>query len=168
MPEFYWHMSWAHPVEDDPSDKFTTVNTTAQFENYYGSNQMTMYNAIANAVETKILPDTSFKGIMPTGTAIQNANSSYLGDPQRYRDYTHLSDLGRLNAGYIWHCTLEGVQLDSIKLTIITNNVLKSYIDAGCKGNMVLTAKEAAIVAESVKNALNTPYAVAQSAYTTK
>lgn len=167
-PKFYWHMSWAHPVEDDPNDNFTTVNTSSQFRDYYNNDQMTMYNAIVNAVKTKILPDKSFSGIMPTGTAIQNANSSYLRDADLYRDYTHASDLGRLIAGYTWYCAIEGVRLDSIKLTNIPQSVLKSYITAGGTGNMVLTEKEAAIVAESVKNALNNPFAVTQSVYTTK
>ena len=71
-------------------------------------------------------------------------------------------------AGYTWYCAIEGVQLDSIKFTSIPQSVLKSYITAGGTGNMVLTEKEAAIVAESVKNALINPYTVTQSVYTTK
>ena len=167
-PKFYWHMSWAHPVEDIEGDAFKTVNTSWQFAEYYGNDQMTMYNAIANAVKTKIAPDKSFSGIMPTGTAIQNANSSYLRDADLYRDYTHASDLGRLIAGYTWYCTLEDTTLDAIKLTTIPKTVLKSYLEAGGTGDMVVTEKEAKIVAESVRNALKTPYAVTQSAYTTK
>lgn len=167
-PKFYWHMSWANPVEDLEDDIFKTVNTSWQFREYYGGDQMTMYNAIISAVKAKILPDGSFSGIIPTGTAIQNANSSYLRDADLYRDYTHASDLGRLIAGYTWYCTLEGVALDRIKLTTIPRTVLKSYIMAGGEGDMVLTEKETTIVVESVKNALCNPFQVTQSVYTTK
>ena len=166
-PKFYWHMTWAYPENDVEGDAFTTVNTSNVFQELYNNDQMYMYECIANAVKTKILPDKTFSGIIPAGTAIQNANSSYLDDPQLYRDYTHASDLGRLISAYTWYCTIEGVQLNQIKLTTVPRGVLKSYITAGGTGDMVLTETEAKIVAESVKNALKNPFTVTQSAYTT-
>ena len=166
VPQFAWNMTWAYPVEDDGIGEVTT-NTTTAFDNYYGSDQMTMYNAICNAVESKIVPNSKFDYLMPVGTAIQNARSSYLGDPDLNRDYSHLSDLGRVIAGYTWYSILTGKQIDEVKVDAIPG-ALRYYKADRDAGDLVLTDDLKAIIVESVQNALKTPFAVTQSQYTTE
>ena len=169
-PEFAWNMTWAYPVKDIEGDAFTTVNTNSGFATYYNSDQMTMYNAIVDTVKAKIVPNTTFSYLMPAGVAVQNANSSYLDDPDLYRDYTHLNDFSRVMAAYVWYCTFEDVRVDSLKFTVIPAALTRSYKTAGGTGNMTLTQMQIDIIEESVKNALDArdagTFAITQSQYT--
>ena len=90
---------------------------------------------------------------MPVGTAIQNANAT-LDDPDLYRDYTHLNDLSRVIAAYVWYCELELVTLDEIQLTKIPAALTKSYVTAGGSGDMTLTADQIQLIASCVKAAM--------------
>ena len=54
-----WHMTWAYQQD----------STHEAFPNY-GSDQMTMYNAIVAAVNSVILPKSDFKKVIPNGTAV--------------------------------------------------------------------------------------------------
>lgn len=148
-----WHMTWAYRG-DSTSDSFEP----------YNYDQMNMYNLITGAVQEKIVTDDAFSDVLPVGTAIQNARSSYLGDTMN-RDGSHLSDLGRLIAAYVWYCKLTGKTLDTINLAAVPARLTKSY---DLPGDMPLTAGEKLVVAEAVKNAIANPFAVTQSQYTTE
>ena len=119
---------------------------------------------ITQTVQAKIVPDNTFNWIMPVGTAVQNMKSSYLGDLDIYRDYTHLNDFGRLLAGYVWFCRLEGIPTDTFKLNYIPDALTKTYTQSG---DILLDAGMFTILEESVGNACATPFAVTQSQYTT-
>ena len=110
-----WHMTWAYRG-DSTSDSFEA----------YNYDQMTMYNGIIGAVQEKIVTDPAFSDVLPVGTAIQNARSSYLGDTMN-RDGSHLSDLGRVIAAYVWYCKLTGKTLDTINLEAVPAKLTKSY-----------------------------------------
>ena len=145
-----WHMTWAYPTPEAP-------------EPYkYFVDQAAMYAGITGAVQEKIVTDAAFTGVLPSGTAIQNARSSYLGDTLN-RDGSHLNDLGRVIAGYTWYCMLTGKTLDTIGLNAVPEKLTKSYEEGG---DMVLTEGEKLVIAEAVKNAIANPYAVTQSQYT--
>ena len=62
-------MTWAYQAD----------STHSGFNNY-GKDQMTMYNAIVNAAQTKIVTNDNIEIIIPVGTAVQNVRTSYIGD----------------------------------------------------------------------------------------
>lgn len=137
--EFMWHMTWAYQGD----------STHSSFADY-GKNQMTMYNAIVNAVQTKINP-TKFTRIIPNGTAVQNARTSYLGDTLT-RDGYHMSkDKGRVLVGITMVATTVGIPWDTIDLSGVCADA--SFVK---------------VALESAKNAVAAPFAVTQSAITEK
>lgn len=152
--KLYWHMTWAYPASSNHSI----------FWNDYKGNQLTMYKRIVRAVQEKIVPNTAFSGVLPVGTAVQNARTSYVGD-RLDRDTLHLNDLGRVIAAYTWFSVLTDRTLDAIALNAVPSRLTKSY---KMPGDMVLTEGEKLLVAESVKNAIANPYTVTQSQYTTE
>ena len=84
------HQTWAYAQN----------STHSGFSNY-GNNQMTMYNAIVNAVNQAVENHEELTFVVPSGTAIQNARTSILGDNLN-RDGYHLDyGIGR----YITACT---------------------------------------------------------------
>ncbi|MBQ7225199.1 MAG: DUF4886 domain-containing protein [Clostridia bacterium] len=132
-----WHMTWAYQQNSGHSD-FSK----------YGKDQMTMYNAIVNAVKTKILTNGSIEIVIPVGTAIQNARTSYVGDTLTRDGYHLTEDFGRYIGSLAFVKALTGLSIDGI-----------SYKPSG------VDASEALIAIEAVNNANKKPYEVTSSAY---
>ncbi|MBQ8208238.1 MAG: DUF4886 domain-containing protein [Clostridia bacterium] len=139
--KIYWHMTWAY--QSDLSRESFATN--------YNNDQMTMYNAIISTVQSKVTTIDGIAGVIPSGTAIQNARTSYLGDTLT-RDGYHLSyGLGRYIAAMTWLSYITGVSLDNI------NWVPEGYASI---------ALDMSVIKESVNNAITTPYEITSSAYT--
>lgn len=134
-----WNMTWAY------REGYSGISG-----NGYGT-QMGMYESIVNAVQTKIETNPAFSTVIPVGTAIQNARTSYLGDTFNHTDGTHLEfqvGRGRYIAALTLFCKLTGYTPDEI--TFAPNK---------------LTAGEILVAKESVKNALRFSYLVTNSQY---
>lgn len=138
-----WHMTWAYEEGRD----------VATLENTYNGNQLAMYEAIVNAVETAILPEEGFDFFIPSGTALQNVRTSYIGDNVT-RDGHHLShNLGRYTAGLTWFHKITGDSLAEI--TWVPNQV-------------EITPQILEIVKEAVLSAVENPLQISPSAHTTR
>ena len=148
--KYIWNMTWAYQ-SDHVDDVFSR----------YNYDQMTMYQSCVKAVQQKVVHRTDFDAIIPSGTAIQNARTSYIGDTLT-TDGRHANGLGRAIAGYTLYATITGQPLDEIQLTAIENTDPTYDID-----RIDLTVGEKAIIKESVNNALATPFQVTESTITT-
>lgn len=146
---FIWNMTWAFQ-HDNTSDTYLTQ---------YKGDQLTMYNMILDTVKEKVIPRTDFAAIIPSGTAIQNARTSYFGDTLT-KDTLHLNNLGRVIAGYTTWCTLTGLPLTEINLPPVSSYDLKEPL--------LLTEADKAVIIESVNNAIEKPFEVTPSAYPTR
>lgn len=90
-----YHMTWA----------YSNNSTHGGFANY-GRNQLKMYNDICAAVKITMKKHKEFSFVIPSGTAIQNARSSRLGDTMN-RDGYHLDyNIGRYIAACTWYETI--------------------------------------------------------------
>lgn len=132
-----WHMTWAYQQNA----------THAEFIKYQNS-QAVMYANIVDCVKSKIINNKDFNYVIPAGTAIQNARTSYLGDTLTIDGY-HLNELGEFIIGLTWVVTLTNWDLDDINTDKIPRQFAQHYD----------------VIAESVKNAVKTPYEVTQSKY---
>ena len=89
--KFMMHQTWAYSQDSGHSG----------FKNY-GKDQMTMYKAIVDAYD-RAARLVGIKIIIPSGTAIQNARTSFIGDNMD-RDGYHLDLLwGRYTAACAWY-----------------------------------------------------------------
>ncbi len=146
--KFAWHMTWAYQHDC----------THSGFANY-DNDQMTMYNAILSAVQNKIVTNDRIVKIIPNGTAIQNARTSYIGD-NFTRDGYHLAKpLGRFIAGLGAVETLIGIDWDKFDLEFLSTVVDDLPEDETLYFEMAL---------ESVKNAVDKPFEITQSTFTEK
>ena len=163
---FAWHMPWATPGDTEllnmyPHEPNSHYNNALS----YGFDKSAHFSAMTGCVEQYILTDETFRFVIPTGTAMQNAWSSYLTDKDIHRDYFHATDFGRLMTSYVWYCKLMGIEkLEQIKVDAIPAVFLKSTEDKS--QDRVLTDAEKAIILESVNNALKDPMHMTQSQYT--
>lgn len=133
--DVYWHLTWAYQ-QDSTHSSFPT----------YGSDQMKMYNAILKAYNSKVKVQESIVGTIPSGTAIQNLRSSYIGDTVT-RDGYHMSyDYGRYTVALTWFAYLTGGDVDKIDwLPTSYKSVLQDHLPA---------------MREAVKKALDKPFEV--------
>jgi hypothetical protein len=135
-------MTWAYQQD----------STHSGFANY-GFKQDNMYKAITDAVSSTILTNDSFAGFIPSGTAIQNMRTSYLGDTLT-RDGYHLSNgIGRYAAGMMWAKILTGESIDGV------TRVKKEFKDE------VTACLD--VIKECVNNAAAKPLEVTKSKLTT-
>jgi len=136
-PKLVWHMTWAYQQD----------STHSAFKNY-GNDQMTMYNGIVNAAQTKILTNADFSLVIANGTAVQNARTSMIGDHLTRDGYHMTTDFGRYLTGLNLVHTLTGLPVDGI-----------TYAPEG------VSALQKQIAIEAINNTADTPYAVTESVY---
>lgn len=135
--KLYWHMTWAYQSD----------STQVAFARY-ANDQHTMYLGIVNALQKEVEPSNAFEKILPVGTAIQNARTSYMGD-KLTRDGFHLSNMGRVIAAYTWYAVIDGQPLYAVNID--RADTLK------------LTENDKRVIVEAVNAAIQNPYEVTKS-----
>jgi hypothetical protein len=135
-----WEMTWAYPKNSTADD----------FKKYFSKSQATMYQTICETTKTMI-DRAGVDLIAQTGTAVQNARSSYLGDTLN-RDNKHLSyDLGRYLAA------MSIASACGLKL----NNIQELNTEQETYSNLHLS-----LLKKCVSDAENHPYTVTQQSKT--
>lgn len=135
-----FHMTWAYQG-----------NSTHTDFSKYNKDQMTMYNAIINAVKTNVLTKDDIRFVIPSGTAIQNLRGSYIGDNVT-RDGYHMSyNLGRATVAMMWAKQITGCDLSWI--TSMPSD--QSY-----------SARQIAAIKDAVQKAYDRPFEVSEAADT--
>ena len=161
VPQIGWNMTWTCPSDEMLNDSYR--NNLYKFF----ANQQDMYERIADTLKNVVEPSYNFDYVMYSGTAVQNADSSYLESSDLYRDYIHGSDFTRMVVSYVWYCTLTGTDVKDCKFGPIDYRISVDDVTKLLKQDMVMTEDQKALLIESVTNAMANPYAVTPSQYTT-
>ena len=149
--KFVWNLLWGYQSNSDQ-----TV-----FIEKFNANQMYMYQRNVDAVMQYVIPRTDYDRIIPSGTAMQNARTSYFGDRLCYDTY-HTNNLGGIIAAYDLFAVITGQELTEINLdfsTVPAENRREQKTDP------VLTDMDKQVIMESVNNALKNPFSVTGSRY---
>lgn len=124
--KYIFHQTWA----------YASSSTHGDFPRY-GKNQKKMYKAIVNTVNNAT-DKVGISIIVPSGTAIQNGRSSYIGD-NFCRDGYHLSyPLGRYTAACTWFEILSGK-------SVVGNKFIPSNI-SGAEATIAQKAASCAVI----------------------
>lgn len=130
------HQTWAYAQN----------STHSEFARY-GKDQMNMYNCIIEAT-TQAYNDNSMDLLIPCGTAVQNARTTFIGDYMN-RDGYHLNVVyGRYTAACTWY--------ESLFQTSVVGN---EFVPDGMNASLKLATQTAA------HEAFNNPYAVTDLSY---
>lgn len=131
-----WHQTWAY-----------AQNSTHSEFSKYDKSQSVMYEAIMSASK-QTMTDYGFSIIIPSGTAVQNARTSFIGDSMN-RDGYHLEvNYGRYTAACTWFEAVFGKSV-----------VGNTYAPSTVRKDKVKVAQEAAHAAVSK------PYEVTDLSY---
>lgn len=137
--KFFWHMTWAYQQD----------SAHTSFPNY-DRDQMKMYTMTVDAVKSCVLTIPEFDGLIPSGTSVQNARTSFVGD-NLTRDGYHMDyTLGRYIVGLTYFAAITGCDISDI-----------AYIPAAD-----ITAEVMAMAKSAVADAVASPYEVTKSTHT--
>jgi beta-glucosidase len=129
-----WHQTWAYAKNSDHGE----------FPNY-GRDQQKMYSMICSAARSAVKRH-KLNRVVPSGTAIQNARQTYIGDNMN-RDGFHLNFVhGRYTAACTWFEALTGRNVTGC-----------TYAPAGMDSRMAATCRQAA------HNAVKHPWKTAKN-----
>lgn len=119
--EIVWHQTWAY-AKSSRHSAFPR----------YGNDQLRMYNSIVSAAR-KAVSEHGIRLVVPAGTAVQNARTTFIGDNMN-RDGYHLElTYGRYTAACAWYEALTG-------RSVVGNK----YHPEGMNADLVRAAQEAA------------------------
>ncbi len=148
---FVWNLCWA----------FENGAPESLCWNTYDKNQLKMYQGLIDTLELRVLPKTHFDAIIPTGTAVQNLRTSYIGDTLT-KDKLHLNHLGRIMAAYTVLATVTGEPITEINISTFAKDRTENFPITE------VTEQDKLAIMEAVNNAIANPYEITQSIYTTK
>ena len=143
---YVWNVLWAYQKDTDQNIYHTV----------FGGDQMFMYQENLRAAKELILPRGDFDALIPTGTAIQNARTSYFGDTLT-KDTYHLNNLGRIIAGYTLWSILTDKALSAVNIGPVNSYDLPIPVE--------LTDQDRVVIMESVNNAIKNPREVTVSSF---
>lgn len=136
--QIYWHLTWAYQGN---------YSATNAFE-WYDKDQMKMYKGILESVKKHVMTHEDIELVIPAGTTIQNARTSYLGDTLT-RDGYHLTyDVGRFGVALTWFHKITGFPLEAI-----------NYTPAG------VSQLDKLMLIDAAYKAIRTPFRVTESDY---
>jgi len=115
-----WHMTWAYP--QTPPEGYSSHKNFVD----YGSDQITMYNAIVDASTNFASVDERIELVIPSGTAVQNLREK-VGDVVT-RDQFHMNETyGCIMLALTWIKTITGKDIEGVK----DSEEIMSIINAG-------------------------------------
>ena len=158
-----WHTTWPSPNDEQ---LFSPEWPKQPPENYkeklikrYGFDPVNQYTFMVETAKAHILGDKTYDKAICTGTAVMHAYlSGACTQLDLWRDYTHLTDFGRLMVAYSLVTQLREKPLKSIGIDTIPRRLRhKQYRDLG---NMTVTQEQKEIIIRSVNYALEHPYSI--------
>lgn len=163
-PVFGWNLIWT--LASDPT--MAKESNEEVIKRDFDGDHFALYEWGAKTVRDVLDPLYHFAYMIPSGTAMENAKSSYMEDKDVYRDGGHASDFARMMVAYLWLCKLTGKGIEEMKIdgTIPASMLTDDIMRLG-KTDLVLTESQKQVLIEAVGNALKNPYEMTQSQYTT-
>jgi len=160
---FLWNMDIVAPNDEafyaPDYDPQPPVHFKEKMRLLNNNNPVTALRGSQQNVIKYILPDATYTNYLPTGTAVMYA---HLVDgwkqTELYRDYVHVSDLGRLIASYMWYAQLTGKPLTEVKVDTIEASL--RHRRAIKLGDMVVTPRMKQTIIDAVNYSLENPWKV--------
>lgn len=162
-----YNATWAQPVSAElyASDRREAPPSFRnQFTEYFSGDRLAHFERISYLIQTYEETDPDFDYVFHGGTAIQYASETHgvpEADPERkydlYRDYTHLSDFGRLIVAYQIYAQVFGLE----ELTEVHVDTIPQHLRATARekafGDLEITQAHKEAIMASVNYALKNP-----------
>ncbi|MBR3837759.1 MAG: DUF4886 domain-containing protein [Clostridia bacterium] len=145
-PELWSDSWWRKPPE----------TARKRFEDDFGFDPILQFNKNNEKVKQYILTDDRYRFVFSPGSAIMYAERVMgLSQLALYRDYTHLSDLGRIIGSYCFYAQFTGKPIEEVKLDVLPAKKRQAHYQAD--GDLVLNDTLKEVIKECANYALENP-----------
>ena len=164
--KFAYNATWAQPVSKEVygvGRQTVPESFRGTYMEKFGGDRTKHFTRICEMMEKYVETDPDYDYVFHSGTAIQYASETFgvpEGDPDRryelYRDYTHMSDFGRLIVAYQWYCQIFEVE----ELTQVNVDMIPRHMRTDCAqmyGDLAIDETMKQAIIESVNYALKNP-----------
>ncbi|MBR7165567.1 MAG: DUF4886 domain-containing protein [Clostridia bacterium] len=130
-----------------------------QKKNYGTEDYLERYKIEMDLAKANILSDPTYEYTINTASGMAYAHK-ILGVSQTalYRDYTHLSDLGRVLSAYCLYAQFTGEAIEEVKLDSVPAKARQAHYQS--QGDLVLTEDLKHIIKESANFSLQHPWEI--------
>lgn len=159
--DLYWHKTWANPDDEElwsaDHDPVPPAGVKDTLVRLFGFNTVNQSNILNENVKTKVLGDEMFTKYISNNAAIMHAHLvSGLPQTELWRDYTHLTDYGRLIAAYNLYAVIMDEEITEVKVQSIPAGI--RHRRAQVLGDMQVTDEMRQVIIDAVKYARENPW----------
>lgn len=153
-PTLLWNFSWANPVSQTLWDKGFPGDWVNNYLKDYNHDYDYMLSQMIANNKKYVMATGAFADVIPSGLAIAYArNEMGQTDEALYRDYTHVSDFGRLITAYTWFATITGkTEIEDVDIDVIPK--YSRVEECWPEGDMTVTDEMKDVVVESANYAI--------------
>lgn len=158
-----WQITWPSPEEPTFYDPGYRVQPPSGWVEYlqtdYGFDTFKQFEVMTGKATEYLLKDDTYEKVICSGAGIMHAHAA-LGVPQLdlWRDYTHLSDYGRLITAYCFYTQFTGNTVTEISLDKIPASLRHKYTRG--EGDMIVTEEMKQVIIAAANHALEDPWTV--------
>lgn len=156
-----WQVTWPNP--DDPiffSPEYP-VHPPAGYQEYlqatFDHDTFKQFTAMTDKAKAYLVEDKTYEKVICVGAGVMYAHA-VLGLPQTalWRDYTHLTDYGRLIAAYSFYTQFTGKKVSEINLNVIPAVLRQKRFRP--EGDLIITEEMKRVIIAAANHALEDPW----------
>ena len=165
--EIMWHISWPSPNDETFFSEDYVRQPPAGYKKkltrLYGFNPVNQFSVMVDMTKQHVLDDPIYSKAVCSGAAIMHAHLAQ-GVPQLelWRDYTHLSDYGRLMAAYALVAQITNEPIESVGIDVIS--VGWRHKQNKDQGKLVITQQMKDVLIKAANYALESPWVIPEAA----
>lgn len=158
-----WQVTWPSPEEPTFFSPEYRVQPPAGWVEYlqrdYGHDSFKQFTAMTDKAKAHLLKDDTYEKVICSGAGVMHAHA-VLGVPQLslWRDYTHLSDYGRLITAYCFYTQFTGNPVTEVNIDVIPAALRQKRFQA--EGDLIVTEEMKRVIIAAANHALEDPWTV--------
>ena len=161
--EFMWHITWPSPNEEKFFSPDYIRKAPEGYKEYliesYDFNPIKQYTEKVEQTKKVIFKEKAYSKLICTGSSVMHAlYTQGVSQFVMYRDYTHLSDYGRLLSAYSLYAQLVDKPIENININVIKQDT-RFHLFAHL-GDIVLTQEEKDIIIKAANYSLKSPWVI--------
>ena len=160
---FLWNTTWADagngPVYDPSWPAQPPKGYSDRLMQKYGWDPVVHFTDMVTKAKNHILTDDTYEKAICPGSAVLYP-LWVLDRPQTdiYRDYTHLTEFGRLIAAYAFYTQYTGQMVDEVRIDVVPQRLRSSRFKNA--GDVIVTQEMKDIILEAVEYSFRNPFEV--------
>ena len=161
--QMMWQITWPSPNDPMFFSPDYRVQPPAGWVEYlqtnFGHDPYNQFKIMTGKAVEYLVEDETYEKVICAGAGVMHAHAAQ-GVPQAqlWRDYTHLSDYGRLITAYCFYAQLTGNAVTEVGIDKIPASLRQKYTRN--EGDLIITEEMKQVIIAAANHALEDPWAV--------